>query len=73
MADKYEMKDMTGSLFKNEKPKFETSPPYNGRVKIEGKEYYIDAYINEKKDGGKYFGLKFKPVAEEKKNDIGSW
>lgn len=76
MADKYEIKDMTGSLFKNDKPKYENSAPYNGKVKIKGEEFWINAYVNEKKDGSKYFGLTFKPVEgqkEESNNDIGKW
>ena len=76
MADKYETKDMTGSLFKNDKPKNDRSPPYTGKVKIEGKEYWINGFVNEKKDGGKYFGLTFNPVdgkKEESDNDIGKW
>ena len=75
MADQYEMKDMTGKLFKNTKPKNDKSPPYNGRVKIEGKEYYMSGFVNEKKsDGSKYFGLTFRPIDEDSKgNDIGKW
>ena len=75
MADKYETKDMTGSLFKNDKPKNEKSPPYTGRMKIEGKEYWMNAWVNEKKDGSKYFGFTFNPVEQEKKSsdDIGAW
>ena len=78
MADKYELKDMTGSLFKNDKPKKENSPPYTGRIKIEGKEYWMNGFVNEKKDGTKYFGFTFNPCDEKKSdtgtdNDIGKW
>ena len=76
MADKYEIKDMTGSLFKNDKPKYENSAPYNGKVKIKGEEFWINAYVNEKKDGSKYFGLTFNPCDDKKPepdNDIGKW
>ena len=60
MADKYEIKDMTGSMFKNDNPKNEKSASHAGRVKIEGKEYWINAWVNESKNGRKYFGLTFK-------------
>lgn len=76
MADRYELKDMTGSLFKNDKPKKENSPPYTGRIKVEGKEYWMNGFINEKKDGTKYFGFTFNPVdgkKDESDNDIGKW
>lgn len=58
----YEMKDMTGSLFKNEKPKSDRSPPMNGRVKIEGKEYWMSGFNNQSKSGTKYIGLTFTAV-----------
>lgn len=76
MADRYELRDMTGSLFKNDKPKKENSPPYTGRIKVEGKEYWMNGFINEKKDGTKYFGFTFNPVdgkKDESDNDIGKW
>lgn len=76
MADKYEIKDMTGSLFKNDKPRNEKSPPYTGRIKIRGEEFWINGFVNEKKDGTKYFGLTFNPCEGQKPepdNDIGKW
>ena len=33
----YEMKDMSGSLFREQEKKSEKSPDYTGKVKIEGK------------------------------------
>ena len=74
MADKFEIKDNTGSLFKNDKPKNEKSPPYTGRMKIEGKEFWINGWVNETKNGSKYFGLTFNPCDGKKaSDDIGSW
>ena len=58
----YEMKDMTGSLFKNENPKSDRSPPMNGRVKIDGKMYWMSGFNNESKAGKKYIGLTFSPM-----------
>ena len=60
----YETKDMTGSLFKNEKKKNENSPPFNGRIKIDGKEYWMNGFNNESKAGRKYIGLTFTPVED---------
>ena len=55
----YETKDMTGSLFKNENPKSEKSPPYTGTAKINGTMYRVSGFLNESKAGKKYFGLTF--------------
>jgi hypothetical protein len=56
----YEMKDNSGSLFKNERKESDSHADYGGTVKIDGREYWINAWINEKAGGGKYLGLKFK-------------
>lgn len=38
-------------------------PEFTGKATVAGVEYYISAWINERKDGsGKFFGMKFKPV-----------
>jgi hypothetical protein len=74
----YEAKPNTGSLFKNDKMKHEKSPAYTGTVNIDGVEYYQSAWINETKDGRKYFSQKFnrkdapvdKPKQEAKSYDL---
>lgn len=55
----YETKANTGSLFKNDKMKNDKSPTYTGTVNIDGVEYYQAAWVNETKDGKKYFSQKF--------------
>lgn len=60
MAENYEIKDNTGTLFKNENPKSDKSAPYTGSAKIDGIEYFCNAWINESKTGKKYFKLSFK-------------
>jgi len=55
----YETKPNTGSLFKNDKMNHEKSPSYTGSVNIDGVEYWQSAWINETKDGKKYFSQKF--------------
>lgn len=74
----YEQKDNAGSLFKNDKMKNEKSPQYTGTVKIDGVEYYQSAWVQETKDGRKYFSQKFtrkdapaeKPKQEAKSYDL---
>ncbi len=53
--------DNSGALFRVDKPKSDKHPPYSGKATINGVEYFMDAWVNEKKDGtGKYFSVKFK-------------
>ncbi len=61
-----EQRDLTGVLFKNDKRDKDTSPMYMGSCTIEGKKYYIAAWVNKSNDGTKtYMSLKFsEPKAE---------
>lgn len=63
----YEMKDNTGSLFKNDRREKDTHAHAKGTALIDGVEYWIDAWTNETKDGQKYQSLKFK--AKEARTD----
>jgi len=56
----YEQKDLTGSLFKNDRKESDTHPDYKGSALLNGVEHWIDAWINTAKDGSKYMSLKFK-------------
>lgn len=57
----YEQKDLTGSLFKNERKEKDSHPDYKGNALLNGVEHWVDAWINESKGGTKYMSLKFKP------------
>lgn len=57
----YEMKELTGSLFKNDRKESDTHPDYKGSAMIGGVEHWLDAWINTAKDGSKYMSLKMKP------------
>lgn len=56
----FELRDMQGSLWKNDKQESESHPGYTGSAMIFGKEVWINAWVNETKDGKKYFNIKFK-------------
>lgn len=56
----YEMKDNSGSLFKNDRREKDTHPNAKGQALIDGVEYWVDAWTNEARDGSKYQSLKFK-------------
>jgi hypothetical protein len=56
MQDK---KDNSGALFNNaDNPNAKT--PYGGSAVIEGKDYWVNAWVKETKDGRKFFSLSFK-------------
>ena len=57
--------ELKGVLFRNEKRESEKHPNYKGSITIQGVEYWLSAWINEKKDGsGKYMSLKAQPKEE---------
>ncbi len=41
----YEQRDMSGSLFKNDRKTTDNHPDYNGSVMINGQEMWISAWI----------------------------
>lgn len=51
--------DNSGILFKNRDKEQATHADYKGNAKIDGVDYWIDAYINEGAKG-KFLGLRFK-------------
>lgn len=58
----------TGTLFKNDKGDNQKRPDYKGSVNVEGREYWLSAWIKEKRDGsGKFMSLKVE--AKEQRQD----
>ena len=66
----YERKDMTGSLFKNDRKETDNHPDYKGSALINGVDHWLDAWINTGQDGSKYMSLKMKPK-EARGGDFG--
>jgi hypothetical protein len=65
----YTPKDMTGSLFKNEKRESDTHPNARGSAVIDGVDYWVDAWTNTTQAGDKYQALKFKRKEAKKAPD----
>jgi len=66
----YEMNDDSFTLFKNDKEGNENRPDYKGKIKINGVEKAIAAWIKTSKNGNKYMSGKvsdFKPMPQEAK------
>ena len=58
-------KDNSGVLFKNDKIENERSPNYKGNITVDGKDYWLSAWIKEGKSG-KFMGLAVSPKEEYK-------
>lgn len=52
--------DNRGALFRNDNKKEDTHPDYSGTINVEGKDFYISAWVKEK-EGKKYFSMSVKP------------
>jgi hypothetical protein len=61
---KFEQKDMSGSLFKNERREKDTHPHATGQCVIDGVPFWISAWTKTDKNGNKFQSLAFKPKTE---------
>lgn len=60
----YEMKDNTGTLFRNEKKQSETQPDYRGEALVNGESVWMSAWLNTSAKGTKYMKFAFSPKEE---------
>ena len=65
MPEQYD-NNMTGIISKNDRRTQETHSHYKGKCEINNQEYYIDGWINERRDGsGTFMKLRFKAVSQD--------
>jgi hypothetical protein len=60
--------NMTGILSRNDRKDRDTQPDFTGNATIDGVDYFLDAWVNERKDGSgrKFFKLKFKAKDQQR-------
>lgn len=56
----FEMKENTGTVFKNQKRTTENHPDRTGSANIGGVEYWVNGWVKQTKNGEQYLSLAFK-------------
>ena len=50
-----------GALFRNNRKEQDSHPDHTGSINIDGKEFYLNAWIKTSQNGNKFFSLSVKP------------
>lgn len=58
MASDFQQKELSGSIFRNERKDSASQPDYRGSAKIDGEEYWVSGWIKEG-NKGKWMSLAF--------------
>ena len=61
-----EQRNNSGVLFSNDKKDNERAPHYKGNITVEGKDYWLSAWVKEGKSG-KFMGLAVSPKEPQPK------
>jgi len=63
--NRQEQRNNSGVLFRNDKRENEKAPSYKGNITVDGKDYWLSAWVKEGKSG-KFMGLAVSPKEEYK-------
>lgn len=62
----FEQRDMSGSLFKNDKKETDKHPNAKGSCMIDGVEYWMDAWTKKDKNGNPWQSVSFKRKEQQR-------
>lgn len=62
----------SGIIARNENRKSDKHPEFTGSLNVEGVDYWVSAWVNEGKPGGKMEGKKYFSIKINRKDDSGS-
>lgn len=62
--------DNQGMLAKNDRKTQDTHPEYSGQITVAGVDYWLSAWVNEGKAGGKMEGRKYFKLSVKPKNPV---
>lgn len=65
VADNFEIKDNTASLFRVDDKKSDKHPDYTGKGKYKGEMVYLSAWLKEAKSGKKYLSIAINEPREQ--------
>lgn len=65
----YEMQDKKGALFPNVEKEHEKQPDWTGKVKINGKEWRLAAWMTTSRSGDEYMSLAVSDPADFKRSE----
>lgn len=57
-------RDNSGTLGKNERKQSDNHPTHTGQCTVDGKRYWISAWVKDGRDGNRFFSLAFKPMEQ---------
>ena len=66
----FELKENSGSLFKNDRREKDTQPQAKGQAKIGGVLYWVSAWTKETNSGDKYQSLSFTPKDDQPRQPV---
>lgn len=61
----FEIRENSGSLFKNDKKEKDTHPNAKGKAMIDGRLYYVSAWSKKDRNGSQWQSLSFTPADKE--------
>lgn len=66
----FELKDNSGSVFKNKRKEKDTHPDFTGEAKVKGVVHWVSMWVKQDKNGNPYYSFSFKEKDFSKAKDM---